>query len=258
MMRDQMRLGRRSLATLIDRLNSSYTDAQIQQLVFTHGLNARYTGQNKLYRLGAVFHPLVEEEADQTEAQNAIALFEEVAQRFDDARWDEAILPGLQEALRADGLDLVGGRVVPFLSPSIAPQEEQGLLESRLSSNGFEVALNHFNQSVDNSVSGNWESANGDLRAFFECLCNDIAGKIHQGPQSPPTGGAARQYLASQRFLDTDESNLLQPLFRILHGQGAHPGTSSSDDCHRRRLMVVALSNYYLDKLSSWLSTSVV
>ena len=87
------------------------------------------------------------------------------------------------------------------------------MLESRLSSNGFEVALNHFNQSVDNSVSGNWESANGGLRAFFECLCNDIAGKIHQGSQSPPIGGAARQYLLSERFLDADESNLLQHFF---------------------------------------------
>ena len=257
-MPDQMRLGRRSLATLIYRLNLHYTDAQIDLLVFKHGLDTRYTGQNKLSRLGAVFQPLVKEEADQTEVQNAIGLFEEVGQTFDDDRWDEGILPSLQEALRVDGLDLVGGRVVPFLSPSIAPQEEQGLLESRLSSNGFKVALNHFNQSVDNSVSGNWESANGDLRAFFECLCNDIAGKIHQGPQSPPTGGLARQYLTSAGFLDADESNLLQTLFRILHGQGAHPGTSSSDDCHRRRLMVVALSNYYLDKLSSWLSTSVV
>ena len=245
-MHDQMRLGRRSLAALIDRLNESRSDAQIQQLVFKHGLNGRYVGQNKLFRLGAVFHPLVQEEAAQTEVQNAIELFEEVAQGS-----DEVHLMGFKETLRADGLDMVGGRVVHFLSPSIAPQEEQGLLESRLSSNGFDVALNHFNQSVDNSASGHWESANGGLRAFFECLCNDIAGKLHKGSQSPPTGGAARQYLASQGFLDADESNLLQPLFKILHGQGAHPGTSSSDDCHRRRLMVVALSNYYLDKLPS-------
>ena len=250
-MSDQVRLGRKSLAALIERLNKHVTDAETQELAFKHGLDDRYIGNNKLYRLGAVFHPLVHDEADKAEVQNAIALFEEVWQRFDDGRWDKAIRQDLQEALRADGLDIVGGRVVPFLSPSITPQKEQGLLESRLSDNGFNVALNHFNQSVDNAARGQWESANGDLRAFFDRLCEDTAGRIHKGPQNPPVAGKARQYLTDQGFLSSDESELLRYLFRVLHGEGAHPGTSSSDDCHRRRLMVVALSNYYLDKLSS-------
>ena len=126
MIRDQMRLGRRSLAALIDRVNQYYTDAEIKQLVFRHGLNARYIGQNKLYRLGAVFHPLVEEEADETEVQNAIGLFEEVGQNFDDARYDPAILTGFQEALRADGTRF-GRRVesFPFSPLQLLPKESK-------------------------------------------------------------------------------------------------------------------------------------
>lgn len=156
-----------------------------------------------------------------------------------------------QRALRADGLDLVEGRVSPFLSPTIAPAQEQGVLERRLGELGFAIPLNHLKQAVDNSARGNWEAANGEVRSFLESLCDAVARERHKGPGESPTRGEARKYLEQSGFLTPEESALLMAFFKVLHTAGGHAGTSTEDDCHRRRLMAIALGNYYLDRLQS-------
>ena len=276
-MAEFLRLGRRSLATLTEHLSSNeYTWDKLSQLLFKHGLDARFldarsSGQYKLGALGKVFHPLVEDGADQNETINARNLLEEITvTAFDEMSSEVSIsldidIPthtrtlyqSFQQALRADGLDLVEGRVVPFLSPSVDPAQEQGLLESRLNKYGFSVASNHLEQAVDNAVGCNWEAANGQVRSFLEALCNAIASKIWHETSSVPTRGEARKFLAKDGFLNPKESNLLKSLFTVLHGQGGHAGTSSSDDCHRRRLMAVAMANYYIDHLEEWEATQV-
>ena len=234
--------------------------------MFEHGLDERYSGPNILSRLGNVFHPMVKMDADDSEMKAAIELVETVAK----AAWDGIESPdelwidshkseqaketydSLQHALRTDGLDLVEGRVAPFISPSVDIAKEQGLLESRLKEREFDVAANHLEQAVDNAARGQWEAANSQVRSFLEALCEAIASRIHQGTDDPPSRGAARKHLADTGFLNAQESELLKALFQVLHGQGGHAGTSSSDDCHRRRLMALAMGNYYLDRLDNW------
>ena len=110
----------------------------------------------------------------------------------------------------------------------------------------------HLDQAVDNAASGNWEAANGQIRTFLEALCDAIAKRLHDGDGEAPKGGDARRFLSEKEFLNANESNLLKAFFAVLHGEGSHPGTSSEDDCHRRRLMAVALANYYLDHFDEW------
>ena len=250
MANSELKLGRRGIHALIEHLHQ-ITDARIQQRLFKYGLDSRYDGPNKLARLGAVFYPLAQQQSDSVERKSAIELLEEILEELIVDGYQEAEVETFKEALRVDGLDLVEGRIAPFLTPHVQPEVEQGLLEARLSSVGFEVALNHFSQSVDNAARSQWESANGDIRAFLDALCSELAANLHKGPGEPPTGGAARQFLQKQGFLNKEEAQLLKSLFDVLHGEGSHPGTSSSDDCHRRRLMAVSLANYYLDRFLS-------
>ena len=273
---DEIRLGRKAIAALINML-SGMTHSEIDMLLFKHDLNRRCHGKNKLDKLGNVFYPLVDEEEYnmyqerndpieyinfESEANNAKGLFEEKAQELvsvleenhDERAKEQAKqqIDTLQQALRADGHDLIKGRVVRFLSPSVDPGQEQGLLESRLNAAGFKVDHNHLIQSVNNAASGNWEAANGQLRSFLEGLCDDIAGRLYDEDGEAPTSGRARQFLKSVGFLTHEESDLLESFFKVLHGEGSHPGKSSEADCHRRRLMAVALANYYLDRLDEW------
>ena len=263
---DDLRLGRKSVTVLIEHLESKETDSRIRQLLFEHGLDSRYIGPNKLSRLGNVFHPLVNADANDSEMREAIELIETVARTALESVESSADIWGgqyqseqakatydsFQHALRADGLDLIGGRVAPFISPSVDIGKEQGLLESRLHHYQFDIASNHLEQASDNAARGQWEAANGQIRSFLEALCNSVVSWIYQGDGSPPSQGQARKHLAKVGFLNTEESDLLKALFQVLHGQGSHAGTSSSDDCHRRLLMAVAMSNYFLDRLDGW------
>ena len=158
----------------------------------------------------------------------------------------------LSHGLRVDGFDLLDGRVVPFISPSVEPAAEQGVLESRLDALGFSESRTHLDQAVDNAARGNWESANAQLRPFLEGLCDAIAQQLYEGEGKAPTRGDARQYLAAEGFIDEYEDKLLRAFFKVLHGGGSHSGTSKEADCHRRRLMAFSLANYYLDRLEGW------
>ncbi len=234
--------------------------------MFELELDKRYSGPNILSRLGNVFHPLADEYPDANEVRKAVELIETIAiaalndMNSTDGFWNDpqkskrgrTTYTSFQQALRADGLDLVEGRVAPFLSPAVDPAKEEGLLESRLKNYGFDVALNHLEQATDNAAREQWEAANGQIRSFLEALCNSIASRIYQGNESPPTQGQARKYLADSGFLNSKESDLLKALFQVLHGEGGHAGKSSSDDCRRRLLMAEAMSNYYLERLNGW------
>ncbi len=158
-----------------------------------------------------------------------------------------------QRALRADGLDLIEGRVSSFLSGTISPAQEQGVLELNLNELGFTTPLNHLNQATDNAARGNWEAANSQVGSFLESLCEEIAARLSPDPSKPPSRGEARKFLEESGFLEKSETDLLRSLFQVLHSAGGrHAGTSSENDCHRRRLMAIALANYYLERLESF------
>ena len=255
------RLGRRSIASLIELLDFYRTDTQLRNSLFKHGLNGRYSGPNKVSRLGEVFYPLVLEDADEGDIGRAQEFFGDILQELNSSgalppssEEGQVLCASFQQALRVEGLDLVNGQVVPFLSPSVEPEREQGVLESRLERWGFTVASNHLNNAADLAAMGKWEPANGEVRNFLEGVCDAITATIHSGAEKVPTRGQARQFLAHQNFLSSKESDLLKSLFQVLHGEGGHAGTSSSDDCHRRRLMAVSMANYYLERLDHWVS----
>ena len=242
------------------------SNSNIKQLLFEHGLDDDYEGSNKLSRLGKVFHPLVKRSVHSSEMKNTIELLEALAKTALDKTKESddfgisshaeerarKTYDKFKDALRADGLDLVEARVVPFLSPSVNIGKERGLLESRLRHYKFGVASNHLEQAVDNAARAQWESANGQIRSFLEALCDSITSLTFRGPGNLPSRGKARKNLAEVGFLDVNEAALLKAFFKVLHGEGGHSGTSSSDDCHRRLLMAVSLSNYYLDRLDNW------
>ena len=263
-----VRLGRNGIAALVEYLEANETWTTLEHLLFQHGLDGRFSGAPKLAALGRVFYPLVGDDADDAEVRIAREVLEEIAQRLyqtiKDHEEDEVYVSDsqferaseryqrFQQALRADGFDLVEGRLSPFLSSSVEPAKEQGVVELRLRNLGFSTALLHHEQAVDNAARGNWEAANGQVRSFMESVCEAIAAQVYQGTETPPTRGNARKYLADNGFLTPDESALLQAFFQVLHGAGGHSGTSDEDDCHRRRLMAIALANYYLDRLENW------
>ena len=249
-----MRLGRRSISALIEYLEGHFTHAELDHLMFKHGLDKDLRGLPKKQRLGSVFYPLVEPGTDSERIRAAVGLFGEMAEDLwtqcekgvDDAcQW----YVKLQGALRADGLDLVEGHLTIFPSPGVSVAQEQGLLETRLQKLGWLIPPKHWKQAIDNAAAGNWEAANSQVRSFLEGLCNEIAKFLYTGEGLAPTAGEARKYMVDRKFLNEEEAELLKVLFVILQRTGSHAGISDEADCHRRRMMALALANYYLDRL---------
>ena len=73
------RLGRRSIAALIEVMVNNKTDTEIEHLLFKHGLNERYSGTSKMSRLGSALHPLAHDDADNSELDCVRDLCDEVA-----------------------------------------------------------------------------------------------------------------------------------------------------------------------------------
>lgn len=262
------RLGRKTIATLIEYLESRKSWAGLRHFLFEHQLDARFTGTSKLDALGNVFYPLARSDADQDELQRAREALEEITQNlyrtvraYDEDKSSvssyeqeraQRDYEDFQRALRADGLDLIQGRVSPFLSRTVLPAQEQGILELRLNELRFTTPLSHLNQATDNAARGNWEAANSQVGSFLESLCEEIAARLYRGTGMPPSRGEARKFLEESGFLDKSEADLLRSFFQVLHSAGGrHAGASSENDCHRRRLTAIALANYYLERLES-------
>lgn len=267
-----IQLGRKTVAALIEYLESRRTWTQLRHFLFEHGLDERFTGTSKLDALGNVFYPLAQPDANQDELRRTREALEQITQGLYETirAYDEdkssvssyeheraqSDYEHFQLALRADGRDLIQGRVSPFLSSTVSPPQELGILELRLRELRFTTTLSHLNQATDNAARGNWEAANSQVGSFLESLCEEIATKLSTSPGRPPSRGEARKFLEESGFLDKSEADLLRSFFQVLHSAGGrHAGTSSENDCHRRRLMAIALANYYLERLESLAKT---
>ena len=264
----RIQLGRRTIAALVEYLEpSSWT--QLRHFLFEHGLEERFTGTSKLDALGNVFYPLARPDTDQNEIREAREALEQITQGLyatirayeenkssgssHEREQSQSDYEHFQRALRADGLDLIQGRISPFLSSTVSPPQEQGVLELRLRELRFDTTLNHLNQATDNAARGNWEAANSQVGSFLESLCEEIAARLSAGPGKPLSRGEARKFLEESGFLDKSEADLLRSFFQVLHSSGGrHAGTSSESDSHRRRLTAICLANYYLERPDAW------
>lgn len=172
MKQTRIRFGRRSIAAIIEFMAGQYTWAQLRQLFFKHGLDGRFEGQNKLSAVGSVLRPVAGERPDPRDLAKVLEMLEEIVRGLvDDGRSHARHQYGeLQAAFRVDEFDLVEGRISGFLSASVSPAAEQGLLDIRLDLRGFTEAKRHLDQVIDNAAKGNWEAANGQIRSFMEGL----------------------------------------------------------------------------------------
>ena len=153
-----------------------------------------------------------------------------------------------KRALQQDGFVVTGGTLRPSLPVDIGLPGVEAELMRLLRKHGFSTAEGHLEQAVDAHVHGNWASANGQIRTFFDALLDEIAEKYDPSAHTVGSGHPRRAKLAKKGFLsidlnewDNDGKGFINGLVRRLHPQGAHPGLSDEDDS-AFRLHVVLLT----------------
>jgi hypothetical protein len=154
----------------------------------------------------------------------------------------------LRDALAADGweFDESGDRLVPTV-PAVRVTEEVPWIEDDLTRRGWTTAAGHYRQAIDAFASGNWASANSQLRAFFE----DLVGNAGGLPLGGGTGQVQKAFDALQAAnkLVDGESQFGKDLWKLLHPHGSHPGLSDQDESRFRLLALTGYARYLLKRI---------
>ena len=146
-------------------------------------------------------------------------------------------------------------RMLPSSVPELDFREAESEVTLLLDRHGFTVSKGHLKQAVSAFNRGQWSSANGELRNFYESYLNEIATSL--GYTGGGDGKARRDYLGSlqQPFLlaDYNEWNsnnqkpqYVQGLMSRMHPHGGHPGLSEEEDSTFRLQISLVTARLFL------------
>jgi hypothetical protein len=147
-------------------------------------------------------------------------------------------------------------RMLPKDFPGLDFREAESEVVTLLDRTGFTVARGHLKQAVSAFQRGEWSSANGELRNFYENYLNEIA--VALGYVGGDDSKAKRDFLgasAQPPFLlaDYNEWNAnnqkpqyVQGLMSRMHPHGGHPGLSEEEDATFRLQITLITARFFL------------
>ena len=131
-------------------------------------------------------------------------------------------------------------RMLPSDVPELDFREAKDEISLLMDKHGFIVAKGHLRQAISAFSRGEWSSANGELRNFFESYLNEVADRL--GYAGNADSKAKRDFLGSglePPFLIADynewhpknqKPQYIQGLMSRMHPHGGHPGLSEEED----------------------------
>lgn len=146
-------------------------------------------------------------------------------------------------------------RMLPTYIPEMDYREAEDEVTSLLVESGFTVAKGHLEQAVSAFQRGEWSSANGELRNFYESYLNEIA--VHLGCDSQQDSKAKRDFLGRLQppfllaeYNEWNENNqkpqYVQGLMSRMHPHGGHPGLSEEEDSTFRLQITLVTARLFL------------
>ena len=146
-------------------------------------------------------------------------------------------------------------RMLPSDVPELDFREAESEVALLLDRHGFAVARGHLAQAVSAFSRGEWSSANGELRNFYESYLNEIATGL--GYADSGDGKARRDFLGRLQppflLVDYNEWNpnnqkpqYVQGLMSRMHPHGGHPGLSEEEDATFRLQVSLVTARLFL------------
>lgn len=153
-----------------------------------------------------------------------------------------------RRALELDGFIVSGKTLHRALPVDVGLPAAQSEVDRLLEKHGLTTPKGHLKQALDAHGRGDWAAANSQIRAFFDALLDDIAGKLDASAATLSSGQPRRAKLAAMGFLSRhlnewadNGTGFVNGLVKRLHPQGAHPGLSDEEDS-TFRLHVILLT----------------
>ena len=245
------RFSRRTIVAAIDVLDSKLTQADTSRFLLKAGseISGAVRGEEVSVRErmndlitfvdGHPAHPTDDGPLEMVIVEEAVAL---LPPDHSDTLWSGSSPPPqemdtFRRVLRKDGFVVADRSLRPALPTDIGLPSIESELMRLLEKHGFSTAKGHLEQAFDAHARGNWASANGQLRSFFDALLDKIAEKLDPSVHDVGSGQPRRAKLASLGFLsislnewDNGGKGFINGLAKRLHPQGAHPGLSDEDD----------------------------
>ena len=174
-------------------------------------------------------------------------LVEEEGQYEGQYDWDGDFSP------RYKSLRLI--RMLPDSIPGLSFREAEDEVNALLDRHDFVVPKGHLSHAMAAFQRGEWSSANGELRTFYESYLNEIADRLgcHDtdskkkrdflgGTVSPP-------FLLSEYnewHINNQRPQFVQSLMSRMHPHGAHPGLSEEEDATFRIQITLITARLFL------------
>lgn len=156
-------------------------------------------------------------------------------------------------------------RMLPEDIPGLDFREAESEIVSLLGRHGFTVAKGHLQQALSAfQRGGEWSSANGELRNFYESYLNEIADRLGYSGQDNSKakrdflgGGVEPPFLLSYyNEWDNQKTQYIQALMNRLHPHGGHPGLSEEEDATFRLQIILVTARLMLRRFDKRLSSA--
>ncbi|TXK38178.1 hypothetical protein [Nonomuraea sp. C10] len=260
-------LSSRTLGLLVDICQDPYTKSDLSTLLMRTGLwdyGAEDFNKQELVRSRLLGAKKAGEQGD-SDATDAMLRYLTLVVKYlvKDPKRAPDWFNELTEDLLADGyelkwtedFDFQEGDLVPvfeILPTDPAPVPLGGqitALEMDLTDRSYSVVLTHYAQAVSNLGRGNYESANGQLRAALEGLVMQLATEQgYVGGGRAGEGGKAIAHLIDNNHLPEDDGGIyLRSLWKMTHTNGPHPGQSDADEARFRTVTITAAMRFLLN-----------
>lgn len=145
-------------------------------------------------------------------------------------------------------------RMLPQDVPETDFREAASEVEAMLDQLNLPVARGHLRQALSAFQRGEWSSANGELRNFYENYLNEIANGL--GYTGTDNNKARRDFLGSglnPPFLleeynewHPQKTQFVQGLMNRMHPHGGHPGLSEEEDATFRLQISLITARLFL------------
>jgi hypothetical protein len=150
-------------------------------------------------------------------------------------------------------------RMLPEDMPDLDFREAESEVSNLLNSLGFSVARGLLNQAITAFQRGEWSSANGELRNFYESYLNEMA--VAFGCPESSNSKSKRDFLGELQppFLLSDynewdannqKPQFVQGLMSRMHPHGGHPGLSEEEDATFRLQISLVTARLFLRRFN--------
>ena len=213
-------------------------------LFYEHGLENHDRGETLHERAYSVVRAIGEESDERRAEEIVISIIEHLLRvrsyYLDD---DHPLIA----ALRIDGFERDGERLVPTTPAPAALGPELSALEQQLEDLAWNVAKSHYEQAHQSYVDGRWEASNGQLRSFLENLIMQLG--AHTTGSNRDNAPAALQDLRNSGGIDDSEYHTIRSFWNDIQDNGPHQGLSEEQEALFRLHVGTAVARYLLHKL---------